>query len=136
MTVGLFVRTLVNGIRYIKVYNLFANSVMHNIDDEKMKKIAESGQKKFRIWYYVLYFSSHSEQCCLSPLGMLSFSEGMWDKLVQLSFSNINDEGRCIGNMGCKYLSRANLPHIQHIYISKDKMNKVTAVSTRWELVI
>jgi hypothetical protein len=47
MTVGLFVRTLGNGIRYIKVYNLFANSVMHNIDDEKMKKIAESGQKKF-----------------------------------------------------------------------------------------
>lgn len=69
--------------------------------------------------------------CCASAEGMLSFSEGRWHRLTQF---RLWTDGRSsctrIGSIGCKYLSRADLPSIEEVTLCIDALDQSIA---QWE---
>ena len=57
--------------------------------------------------------------CNITFKGMVYFSMGKWDNLALLNLSKINDDigENKIGNMGCKFLTRASLHNLEQLVL-------------------
>ncbi len=51
----------------------------------------------------------------ISPIGMNHFSKAAWNNLtvLRLSIYNMIEDQNCISDLGCKYLSSAQMPQLK-----------------------
>jgi hypothetical protein len=69
--------------------------------------------------YVFRYLDVHN----VTPLGILNFGTGRWEKLKELTL--FNGHLPFIADRGCKYLSQVSLPQIENMDLGTNQLRQV-----------